>query len=85
MKKEFCRRIFVHQTSLSVKHLLFFFVGLLICRPLFSQDGTLAPKYSNEFLSIGVGADALGQGNAFVAQTSGSWKAYFRYSWRSVK
>ncbi len=30
---------------------------------------TIAPKYSNEFLSIGVGADALGLGNAVVAQT----------------
>ena len=43
----------------------------------FSQDGTLAPKYSNEFLSIGIGADALGLGNSVVAQTgnvnSGYW------------
>ena len=43
----------------------------------FGQDGTLAPKYSNEFLSIGVGADALGMGNAVAAQTgnvnSGYW------------
>lgn len=77
MKKEFCRRIFVYQTSLSVKQLLFFIVGLFICRPFFSQEGTLAPKYSNEFLSIGVGADALGQGNAFVAQTSGSSSIYW--------
>ena len=34
-------------------------------------DGTVAPKYSNEFLAIGVGADALGLSNAVVAQTSG--------------
>ena len=38
---------------------------------------TIAPKYSNEFLAIGVGADALGQGNAIVAQSdnvsSGYW------------
>lgn len=43
----------------------------------FTQDGTVAPKYSNEFLSIGVGADALGMGNAVVAQSnnvnSGYW------------
>lgn len=42
-----------------------------------TQEGTLAPKYSNEFLSIGIGADALGLGNAVVAQTgsvnSGYW------------
>ncbi len=31
----------------------------------FSQD--ITPKYSNEFLSIGVGASALGQSNAVVA------------------
>ncbi len=42
-----------------------------------SQESTVAPKYSNEFLAIGVGADALGLGNAVVAQTndvnSGYW------------
>ena len=36
-----------------------------------------APKYSNEFLSIGVGADALAMSNAFIAKsnnvTSGYW------------
>ena len=36
-----------------------------------------APKYSNEFLSIGVGAQALGMSNAFVARvddvTAGYW------------
>ena len=38
---------------------------------------TIAPKYSNEFLAIGIGADALGLGNSVVAQTnnvnSGYW------------
>lgn len=42
-----------------------------------SPTETVAPKYSNEFLAIGVGADALGQGNAVVAQSdnvsSGYW------------
>lgn len=42
---------------------------------VYGQD--LAPKYSNEFLSIGVGATALGQSNAVVAGvddvTSGYW------------
>jgi len=33
-----------------------------------SQD--LAPKYSNEFLSLGVGAEAYGMGNAVVAQSN---------------
>jgi hypothetical protein len=40
----------------------------------FAQD---APKYSNEFLAVGVGARALGMGNAFTASandvTSGYW------------
>ncbi len=43
----------------------------------FGQDRTVAPKYSNEFLSIGVGARALGMSNAFVASvgdvTAGYW------------
>lgn len=40
----------------------------------FSQ---IAPKYSNEFLNIGVGADALGMGNAFSAQATGVTAAYW--------
>jgi hypothetical protein len=46
---------------------------------LYAQDsgGAIAPKYSNEFLAIGIGADALGMGNAVAAQTdnvnSGYW------------
>ena len=38
---------------------------------------TIAPKYSNEFLSIGVGAEALGQANAVVAQTNGVNSGYW--------
>lgn len=38
---------------------------------------TIAPKYSNEFLSIGVGADALGLANSVVAQTSSVNSAYW--------
>ena len=48
----------------------------------FAQDDpslteTVAPKYSNEFLAIGVGADALGLGNAVVAQTDGVSSGYW--------
>jgi hypothetical protein len=54
--------------------ILFFTISLF--NFTYSQ-GSLAPKYSNEFLSIGVGADALGMGNAVVANTgnvnSGYW------------
>ena len=38
---------------------------------------TIAPKYSNEFLAIGVGADALGLGNSVVAQTSNVNSGYW--------
>ena len=40
-------------------------------------QGDLAPKFSNEFLSIGIGANALGKSNAVVASvndvTAGYW------------
>ena len=43
----------------------------------FAQDDVIAPKYSNEFLNIGVDASALGMSNAVVASTndvnSGYW------------
>lgn len=68
-----------------MKHLLIVFPLLLFTimtsSVLIAQeegtDGTIAPKYSNEFLAIGVGADALGNGNAFVAQTDGVSSSYW--------
>ena len=42
-----------------------------------AQESSIAPKYSNEFLSIGVGADALGMGNAFVANSSGASSGFW--------
>ncbi len=42
-----------------------------------SLTETIAPKYSNEFLAIGVGADALGLGNSVVAQTGGVQSGYW--------
>lgn len=65
--------------------LVFLFTALTACTGLFGQssgtatDGasTVAPKYSNEFLAIGVGARALGMSNAQVAVvndvTAGYW------------
>jgi len=51
---------------------------IFICsQQILAQDNTIAPKYSNEFLAIGVGADALGLGNAFVAQTAGASSSYW--------
>lgn len=42
-----------------------------------SSSGSIAPKYSNEFLAIGVGARALGMSNSYVAAandvTAGYW------------
>lgn len=44
---------------------------------VFGQNNTNAPKYSNEFLNIGVGARALGMSNAIIASSndvsSGYW------------
>ena len=51
--------------------LVFFFSGL----SLFSQ--TSAPKYSNEFLSVGVGARAFAMGNVAVASQTGVESAYW--------
>ncbi len=57
-----------------------FITGLLLCSLNFmvnAQDDPVAPKYSNEFLAIGVGADALGLGNAVVAQTGSVTSGYW--------
>lgn len=48
---------------------------------VYSQDtetsSTVAPKYSNEFLAIGIGADALGLANSVVAQTGSANSGYW--------
>ena len=53
---------------------LFFLILVIGSVELFAQS---APKFSNEFLSIGVGARALGMSNAYVTSvndvTSGYW------------
>lgn len=50
---------------------------LLICSAILSFAQTSAPKYSNEFLAIGVGARALGMSNSNITSvndvTSGYW------------
>jgi len=65
-KEFFMRRYF------TVISLVFIYCGTAI-----SQNTTNAPKYSNEFLSLGVGADAFGMGNSVVAQTSGANATYW--------
>ncbi|MDG1262584.1 MAG: PorV/PorQ family protein [Flavobacteriales bacterium] len=60
---------------MSYSKFLFTLITLLFCGTVFAQNS--APKYSNEFLSIGVGARALGMSNAQGAVvndvTSGYW------------
>ena len=50
---------------------------LLLCSMVLSFAQTSTPKYSNEFLAIGVGARALGMSNSYVTSvndvTSGYW------------
>lgn len=58
--------------------IFFFLVSLLVTlipKTGFSQS--LAPKYSNEFLSIGVGARALGMGSAQAAAARDVTAAYW--------
>lgn len=52
-------------------------VCITACTFLSFGQGSVAPKYSNEFLAIGIGADALGLSNAVVAQTSGVNSGYW--------
>lgn len=55
-----------------------FLFSLLLSLPLtLLSQSDLAPKYSNEFLQIGVGADALGMSNAVVAKTNNISAGYW--------
>ena len=54
---------------------LYFAIFFLICTGTTAQDR--APKYSNEFLSIGVGARALAMSNSQVAHVSDVTAAYW--------
>lgn len=60
-----------------MKSLLLAAVALLTCPLLLFSQGSTAPKYSNEFLAIGVGAEALGMSNSVVAQTRGVYAGYW--------
>lgn len=50
------------------------FITFLISTNLWSQT---APKYSNEFLAIGVGGRALGMGNTVVASSNDIYATYW--------
>jgi len=55
---------------------IFILVSFLVCHSVvFSQ--TIAPKYSNEFLSIGVGARGLAMGGAQVALVDDATAAFW--------
>ena len=56
----------------------FLLVGIFSLSKLFAQVS--APKYSNEFMSIGIGARALGMGNAVTATVSGSEAGFWNPS-----
>ena len=60
-----------------MKKLILYSLIVSIGHYSFGQESDITPKYSNEFLSIGVGATALGLSNAVVAGaddvTSGYW------------
>ena len=56
-------------------YLILFLVQVFWASPGFSQD--LTPKYSNEFLSIGVSARALGMGGAQVGAVRDVTAAYW--------
>ncbi|MCC6385436.1 MAG: PorV/PorQ family protein [Bacteroidia bacterium] len=58
---------------LRITFFLFYFCFTL----LYAQAQTAAPKYSNEFLSIGVGARALGMGGAQVAGVQDATSAFW--------
>lgn len=67
---------------MKAKGLLFICSVILTTHYSSAQSGTelsntIAPKYSNEFLAIGIGGDALGLGNAVVAQTNGVNSGYW--------
>ena len=63
---------------ITLKHFLFLFVLMfLFGQSIFGQDQSIAPKYSNEFLQIGVGAEALGRSNSVVASTEGVNSGYW--------
>ncbi len=58
------------------KH-FFLILNLIICSSLYVNGQTSAPKYSNEFLNIGVGARALGMSNVQAASVNDVTSAYW--------
>lgn len=57
--------------------LRFYFILIFIVSGTLCSLGQTARKYSNEFLSIGVGARGVGMGNAVIATTSDVYSTYW--------
>lgn len=55
----------------------YFYLLLFICIVFQTHSQGIAPKYSNEFLSIGIGARALGMGGAQTSVTRDVTAAYW--------
>lgn len=53
------------------------YILLVILISIFKIAVAQAPKYSNAFLGIGVGARAMGMGNAVVSSTNDIYSAYW--------
>jgi hypothetical protein len=60
-----------------LKKIAFITISVFTTFGLFAQS---APKYSNEFLAIGVGARALGMGNSVVSSTNDIYATYWNPS-----
>ena len=54
-----------------------FFSFLIVCLPLLITNAQVAPKYSNEFLTLGVGARGLAMSNTMVSLSSDVTAAYW--------
>jgi len=66
--------------KLSIQFFLSILFMLLFCSLGITQLDKIAPKYSNEFLAIGVGAEAIGKGNSIISQVEGVNAAYWNPS-----
>jgi hypothetical protein len=74
---------------MNIQYRLFFLTTILFHFAATAQKNGVAPKYSNEFLQIGLGAEALGMSNSVVAKTdnvnSGYWNpaglTYIKPGW----
>jgi hypothetical protein len=60
-----------------LKNFVISFLSLTFILNVKGQTDKIAPKYSNEFLQIGLGADAMGRSNAVVASIDNANAGYW--------